>query len=490
MDSANKEEALKALAMARKYLSSTPPNVATAKRLALKSVALCETNEAMNFLERVRAVEEELKSSNTAGDSDAQAGPAGAGTAGHGSANANGEAHTTGAEPFAGSEGIKHRHTQASAASSATKPSAASTKGKGKDDDKRDYTPEQLAVVKRIRKCKVTQYYEIMSLEKDCEEADVKKAYRKLALQLHPDKNGAPGADEAFKMVSKAFQVLSDANLRAAFDRDGGDPEARFGSGMRASGANMRSPFSSTGGFEGELSPEDLFNMFFGGGFGGGGFGNGGVQFGQFGGGFGGPPMFSASFGPNGFRTTRVRQGGPHARNAAQEQAERPRGFKATALQLLPIIFFFVLAFSNSLFDIVGSFFTTPDPIYSFAPSPHYSMGRTTGGPMDIPYFVNPGQFAAHPFANPVGLETTNTPTSGKEMKSYGLRRWEKTIEERWKHWKYNECAVARERIDRQIDSHLGLFGLGTNWEAVNNLKEQKKKVEACNELREKGIHV
>ena len=53
----------------------------------------------------------------------------------------------------------------------------------------------------------------------------------------------------------------------------------------------MRSPFTSNGGFEGELSPEDLFNMFFGGGFGGGGFGNGGVQFGQFGGGgFGGQP--------------------------------------------------------------------------------------------------------------------------------------------------------------------------------------------------------
>jgi len=54
--------------------------------------------------------------------------------------------------------------------------------------------------------------------------------------------------------------------------------------------ADMRSPFTANGGFEGELSPEDLFNMFFGGGFGGPGFGTGGVQFGQFGGGFGGAP--------------------------------------------------------------------------------------------------------------------------------------------------------------------------------------------------------
>lgn len=85
--------------------------------------------------------------------------------------------------------------------------------------------------------------------------------YLQLALQLHPDKNGAPGADEAFKsrsfslissifvrgyslillletVVSKAFQVLSEPGLRAAFDRDGGDPESRFGGGgMRTGGA-------------------------------------------------------------------------------------------------------------------------------------------------------------------------------------------------------------------------------------------------------------
>lgn len=109
---------------------------------------------------------------------------------------------------------------------------------------KREYTTEMAAVVKRVRKCKVTEYYEILGLTKSCEENDVKRAYKKvcfdqayiffesltegmqLALQLHPDKNGAPGADEAFKsrtlfnlprcdadissVVSKAFQVLSD----------------------------------------------------------------------------------------------------------------------------------------------------------------------------------------------------------------------------------------------------------------------------------------
>lgn len=77
-------------------------------------------------------------------------------------------------------------------------------------------------------------------------------------------------------MVSKAFQVLSDPQKRAAFDRHGSDPESRF-SGMSSGGGG--SPAFARGpgmAFEGELSPEDLFNMFFGGGMGGGGgFGGG-----------------------------------------------------------------------------------------------------------------------------------------------------------------------------------------------------------------------
>jgi hypothetical protein len=78
------------------------------------------------------------------------------------------------------------------------------------------------------------------------------------------------------KVVSKAFQVLSDANLRAAFDSHGGDPESR------ASGMPSFRSASGDGGmrFENEVSPEELFNMFFGGGF--------PRSGGQFGGQFGG----------------------------------------------------------------------------------------------------------------------------------------------------------------------------------------------------------
>ncbi len=79
-------------------------------------------------------------------------------------------------------------------------------------------------------------------------------------------------------MVSRAFQILSDAEKKSKYDRFGGDPDNRFGSGAAA----PSSPFSgfarSPGGgggpmFEEEISPEELFNRFFGGGMGGGPFG-------------------------------------------------------------------------------------------------------------------------------------------------------------------------------------------------------------------------
>ena len=68
-----------------------------------------------------------------------------------------------------------------------------------------DYTQEQIEAVKKIKQCK--DYYEILGVTKEATDSDLKKAYRKLALQFHPDKNKCPGASEAFKGITKYFSI-------------------------------------------------------------------------------------------------------------------------------------------------------------------------------------------------------------------------------------------------------------------------------------------
>ncbi|MCD7464227.1 hypothetical protein HAX54_052318 [Datura stramonium] len=76
--------------------------------------------------------------------------------------------------------------------------------------------------VQLIRQIKVKKdYYAILGLEKGCSVEEIRKSYRKLSLKVHPDKNKAPGSEEAFKKVSKAFKCLSDDDLRRQYDQTG-----------------------------------------------------------------------------------------------------------------------------------------------------------------------------------------------------------------------------------------------------------------------------
>src|ERR1700679_2031501 len=65
------------------------------------------------------------------------------------------------------------------------------------------------------------EYYEFLGVSRDCNDQELKTAYRRMAMQYHPDRNSAPDAEEKFKQASEAYQVLSDPQKRAAYDRYG-----------------------------------------------------------------------------------------------------------------------------------------------------------------------------------------------------------------------------------------------------------------------------
>lgn len=99
--------------------------------------------------------------------------------------------------------------------------------------------------------------YEILGVSKDASEADIKKAYRKLSKKYHPDINKEPGADEKFKEIAEAYEILGDAQKRAAYDQYGPDGANGFGGQGGFGGFDGGAGF---GGFE------DIFSSFFGGG--------------------------------------------------------------------------------------------------------------------------------------------------------------------------------------------------------------------------------
>jgi molecular chaperone DnaJ len=106
-------------------------------------------------------------------------------------------------------------------------------------------------------------YYKILGVEKNASADDIKKAFKKAAMQHHPDR---PGGDEAkFKEVNEAYQVLSDAEKRQRYDQFGSDFEQQGGFGQGANWEDIMSSFRGGGGFAGG-DFGDIFGDLFGGG--------------------------------------------------------------------------------------------------------------------------------------------------------------------------------------------------------------------------------
>jgi molecular chaperone DnaJ len=107
-------------------------------------------------------------------------------------------------------------------------------------------------------------YYEILGVNKTASADEIKKAYRKVAMQFHPDRNpGDKSAEDKFKEAAEAYEVLSDADKKAQYDRYGHAGVSSNGRGFSGGGGmNMEDIFSQFG----DVFGEDLFGSFFGGG--------------------------------------------------------------------------------------------------------------------------------------------------------------------------------------------------------------------------------
>jgi DnaJ homolog subfamily B member 12 len=238
------------------------------------------------------------------------------------------------------------QQNQPSASSSRVPPAAArasSTASNGSSGavntgaDGRAFTEEQVQIVQQVLRAKQGgrgAHYRVLGLQTSCSESEIKKAYRKLSLKVHPDKNSAPHSDEAFKAVGLAYATLSDSQKRHIYDRYGEeDPDNRGGGGggMRPGGMHMN------GGGQGDVSPEEIFNMFFG-----------GMQ-GMNGGGPGGFHVYSSGFGPGmqfragGVPPRRRRQ--PGAAPQGQQQQQPEANPLAMLFQILPMLLIMLVSF-------------------------------------------------------------------------------------------------------------------------------------------------
>lgn len=135
-------------------------------------------------------------------------------------------------------------------------------------------------------------FYKVLGVSRSASDKEIKKAYRKLAIKWHPDKNkeNKEMAAEKFKKISEAYDTLSDQKKRASYDRFG-----KAVPGMPGGGCGGGHPFGAHGGGQhfSMGQAEDIFRAFFGGGGGGpfGGGGGGGIPFGMGGGMGGGSPF-------------------------------------------------------------------------------------------------------------------------------------------------------------------------------------------------------
>lgn len=269
-------------------------------------------------------------------------------------------------------------------------------------------------------------------------------------------------------VISRAFQVLSDTDKRAAFDRHGGDPDSRAGGATDVprgfGGGGGPFGFAPAGGgrggpmFEGEISPEDLFNMFFGG------MGPGATMFGEGAAGgfttFGGPGIRIHQFG--GQRRRRPAQAAAGGQGAQETQAQT--SISRIFIQLLPLIIFFIL-------PILGSLFTGDNTENLRGPSFKQERGgvftqmRQTPN-YKIPFWVNP-------------IEV-------KDLKKGDFSKLDKKAETSIINTLHYNCAKERELQQQEANEAHGWFSV--DQVRLNNAR--KMPLPSCQRLNEFGVRI
>ncbi|KAK9798950.1 hypothetical protein WJX73_007854 [Symbiochloris irregularis] len=251
-----------------------------------------------------------------------------------------------GAPPAGPSSSTFQRSASSGAHSSARPPSgtfsrnaSSSDAGPSESQAEDTSTPEERELVRAILS-KKDNLYAVLNIERNATDDEIKKAYRKLALKLHPDKNKARGADEAFKVVSKAFSCLSDSDKRSRYDRYGDETPGL---------ARTRS--GTPQGFD----AEEIFNAFFG--FAPGGFNRG--------------PMMRAH-GPFG--------GGPFGAFPHQQQGGGGQQQGNPLLGLITVLPLIAILLTSFLFN-------SADPVWALDRNGGYVYELSTGK-LNVPFFV------------------------------------------------------------------------------------------------------
>lgn len=370
MSEANRDAAEQCAAKAAKALREGDMDAAI--RLFEKSLRLFDNDTVRAVLERARRTSASGAGDGASGEGDPSPSPTTPGSAADG-----------------GTPGLRQRRPAASAPTPATDGPARPRAASGAQQ--RSFTAEQAAAAKRVIEAR--DFYAVLGVEKDANDVTIKKAYRSLALSLHPDKNAAPKAEEAFKRVSKAYSALSDRAKRTEYDHIGdptdngpGTPSGRGGGvgGYAGGGGGMRrAQWEAAAGAADD--PFNVFRAFFG-------------EDSPFGaaGGMGGP--FSDFGVPGGARVRVHHFGGVPMRRAYQQQPQahhQQQGDPASQglrslLNLLPMLL--VLLWTISMGSGGGSsepaFSVFKDEARGYT-SPLATQNRFGVTP-DISYYVKP----------------------------------------------------------------------------------------------------